>query len=265
VNRPDPPPESPRPAPLADTRALPDPTLSALPASLSGPAIGGEPASWHVPRIHPEGWRFAAIPAGVALVAALVGSGPLFWIGLVLTLMVAMFFRDPERVTPAGEDLLVAPADGLVIQILEAELPRQLVGEDGLPPGRALRISIFLSVFDVHINRAPLAGTVRRQVYVPGLFLNADLDKASEDNERSYLVIEGLDGTRVGVTQIAGLIARRILSFVRPGVMVAAGQRFGLIRFGSRTDLWLPAGWEPAVLKGQRVVGGETIMARKRA
>jgi phosphatidylserine decarboxylase len=230
-----------------------------LPALASASA----PAAWRFPRVHPEGWRFAAIPAGAAVLAGLLGSGPIFWISVALTLAVSMFFRDPDRVTPAGDDVLVAPADGLVIQVLEAEVPRQMIGDGGLAPGRAIRISIFLSVFDVHINRAPLAGTVRRQVYVPGLFLNADLDKASEDNERAYLVIEGLEGTRVGVTQIAGLIARRIVSFVRPGVMLAAGQRFGLIRFGSRTDLWLPAGWEPTVLKGQRVIGGETVMARK--
>lgn len=260
MNRPDHPPE---PAAVA-AAPVPAGLAGEAPAALATPAAGpGEPARWSFPRVHPEGWRFLAIPAGAALVALLVGSGPLFWICAVLALAVAAFFRDPERVTPAADDLLVAPADGLVIQVMEAEVPRQLVGEDGLPPGRALRISIFLSVFDVHINRSPLAGTVRRQVYVPGLFLNADLDKASEDNERSYLVVEGLDGTRVGVTQIAGLIARRIVTFVRPGVMLAAGQRFGLIRFGSRTDLWLPAGWVPVVLKGQRVVGGETVMARK--
>ncbi|MFQ3595397.1 MAG: phosphatidylserine decarboxylase, partial [Sphingomonadaceae bacterium] len=144
------------------------------------------------------------------------------------------------------------------------EVPRQLLGERGLSTGRATRVSIFLSVFDVHVNRAPVAGTVTHMAYVPGAFLNASLDKASEENERAFLVIEALDGTRVGVAQIAGLVARRIVTFVREGAMLAAGQRYGLIRFGSRADIYLPAGWDVAVLKGQRAVAGETVIARRR-
>ena len=245
---------------------IPSPAIGAE-APSAPPALPveepGEPAAWRFPGVHPEGWRFVGAAAAGAAVAGIAGWTFLFWLLLALAGAIAAFFRDPERVPPDGEALLVSPADGLVIQIREAEVPHQLVGEGGLAPGRMTRISIFLSVFDVHINRSPIAGTVRRMVYVPGLFLNADLDKASEDNERSYMVVEGLDGTRVGVTQIAGLVARRIVTFVHVGAMLAAGQRFGLIRFGSRTDLWLPEGYVPAVKKGQRVIGGETVLARK--
>lgn len=223
------------------------------------------PAEWRWPSIHREGWRFVGGAAAVAAMSALLGWSGLAWAALAATVAIAAFFRDPERVTPDGDDLLVAPADGLVSQIAEVEVPRQLVGPDGLAAGRCTRISIFLSVFDVHVNRAPLAGTVRRIVYVPGLFLNANLDKASEDNERSLMVIEGFDGTRVGVVQIAGLVARRIVTFVHEGAMLAAGQRYGLIRFGSRTDLYVPAGWAVTVRKGQRAVGGETVLARREA
>jgi phosphatidylserine decarboxylase len=140
-------------------------------------------------------------------------------------------------------------------------LPRQLIGDGALSAGTATRISIFMSVFDVHINRAPIAGTVTRMAYVPGAFLNADLDKASEENERQYFLIEGIDGTKVGFTQIAGLVARRIIGFVREGSMVGIGQRVGLIRFGSRVDVFLPEGYAPQVVKGQRAVAAETVLA----
>jgi phosphatidylserine decarboxylase len=213
--------------------------------------------------VHREGWPFVGAAAAVALLAFLLEWSGLGWLAVLATAAVAAFFRDPERSVPPGDDLLVAPADGLVCQIAEVSVPRQLVGADGLGEGRLTRISIFLSVFDVHVNRTPVAGTVRRIVYVPGLFLNASLDKASEDNERSYMVVEAFDGTRVGVVQIAGLVARRIVSFVHPGAMLAAGQRYGLIRFGSRTDLYVPDGWVVTARKGQRTIGGETVLARR--
>jgi phosphatidylserine decarboxylase len=201
--------------------------------------------------------------AAITAVCFLAGWGPVAWIALALTVFVFAFFRDPRRASPAGEGLILSPADGLVSQIATVELPRQLLGEGALAPGTATRISVFMSVFDVHINRAPIPGTVTRIAYVPGAFLNADLDKASEENERQYFVIEGTDGTRVGFTQIAGLVARRIIGFVREGMIVGTGQRIGLIRFGSRVDVFLPAGYEPQVVKGQRVVAGETVLAAR--
>jgi phosphatidylserine decarboxylase len=236
----------------------PDTQVPIVPAPAPGP-----PAEWRAPLPHPEAYRFAVVPGGAAVLSLLAGWPVLFWLSAVLTAAVLLFFRDPERVPPRADGLLLAPADGLVIQVAEVDVPRQLQGEDGLPQARATRISIFLSVLDVHINRTPVAGTVKSLTYVPGKFLNASLDKASDDNERSYMVVEALDGTRVGVTQIAGLIARRIVTFVRPGAILAPGQRYGLIRFGSRTDLYLPEGYVPQVLKGQRTIGGETILARR--
>jgi phosphatidylserine decarboxylase len=223
----------------------------------------GPPAEWRLPLPHPAGYPFAAVPAGLAALSLLAGWPILFWLALLLTAAVLLFFRDPDRVSPREDGLLLAPADGLVIQVADVDVPRQLQGETGMPEARATRISIFLSVLDVHINRTPVSGTVKSLTYVPGKFLNASLDKASDDNERSYMVVEAFDGTRVGVTQIAGLIARRIVTFVAPGAILAPGQRYGLIRFGSRTDLYLPEGWTPTVLKGQRTVGGETILARR--
>jgi len=176
-----------------------------------------------------------------------------------LTIWVAAFFRDPIRTTPADPKLIVAPADGLVTMISRVNAPLELAGEGGLT-GEFTRVSIFMSVFDVHINRSPIAGTVRRIAYVPGKFLNADLDKASEDNERQHFLVEREDGLMVGFTQIAGLVARRILSFVKEGDRVEAGERIGLIRFGSRVDVFLPAGTGSQVLLGQRAIAGETIL-----
>jgi phosphatidylserine decarboxylase len=161
---------------------------------------------------------------------------------------------------------VVAPADGLVTLIQKVAPPRELTMDDGtgtpgLPDAPVTRISIFMSVFDVHINRAPIAGTVARVVYIPGKFLNADLDKASEENERQHILIDRGNGLQIGFTQIAGLVARRIVPFVKPGDIIAAGQRVGLIRFGSRVDVYLPEGTEPRVLMGQRIVAGETVLA----
>src|SRR5204862_5367384 len=185
----------------------------------------------------------------------------LAWILAGLTIWVASFFRDPIRTTPRGDKLVIAPADGLVTMIARVPPPPELRGADGLSDGDYTRVSIFMSVFDVHINRSPIAGRIRRIAYVPGKFVNADLDKASEDNERQHLLVEGADGLRVGFTQIAGLVARRILAFVRQGDVVDAGQRVGLIRFGSRVDVYLPVGTSPRVLLGQRAIAGETVLA----
>jgi phosphatidylserine decarboxylase len=169
-------------------------------------------------------------------------------------------------VTPQNDRFIVSPADGLVTLIQKVPPPRELAMDDGsgaarLGEGPVTRISIFMSVFDVHINRAPIGGTVRRVIYIPGRFLNADLDKASEENERQHILIERGDGSTIGFTQIAGLVARRIVPFVKPGDMLAAGQRVGLIRFGSRVDVYLPEGTESRVIMGQRVIAGETVLA----
>ena len=217
---------------------------------------------WRWPAVHPEGRKFAVISAAICLVFALLSWETLAWPMAGITLWVAAFFRDPVRTTPKGEGLIVAPADGLVTMITKVEPPRELQGEDGLGADPVTRVSIFMSVFDVHINRTPIAGEVKRVVYISGKFLNADLDKASEDNERQHFLVEGADGTRIGFTQIAGLVARRIVPWVKPGDVVATGQRVGLIRFGSRVDVYLPAGTLPEVLLGQRTIAGETIVAR---
>ncbi len=223
-------------------------------------------AGWNWPAVHPEGRKFALIAAVLAAGSAIMAWETLAWPLAVLVLCIAAFFRDPVRVTPQGDAFIVSPADGLVTLIRQMDPPRELVQDDGsgvpgLLPGPVTRLSIFMSVFDVHINRAPIGGTVRRVVYIPGKFMNADLDKASDENERQHLLIERSDGLRIGFTQIAGLVARRIIPFVKPGDMLAAGQRFGLIRFGSRVDVYLPAGTEPKVLIGQKVIAGETVLA----
>ena len=216
---------------------------------------------WRFPAIHPEGRKYAVIAGGVTLFAFLLHWGFLAWLLAGLTIWIATFFRDPVRTTPRGDKLIVSPADGLITMIARVPPPPELRGSDGLADGDYTRISIFMSVFDVHINRAPITGRVKRIAYVPGKFVNADLDKASEDNERQHMLIEASDGLRIGFTQIAGLVARRILSFVREGDVVEAGQRVGLIRFGSRVDVYLPAGTAPKVLLGQRSIAGETILA----
>jgi phosphatidylserine decarboxylase len=215
---------------------------------------------WRFPSVHPEGRKFLLVSA-VATVVAYGGiSHFLGWVLVGLTIWVAAFFRDPIRTTPRGASLVVAPADGLITMIARVPPPRELAGPDGLADAEMTRVSIFMSVFDVHINRSPIDGQVRKIAYVPGKFLNADLDKASEENERQHFLIEG-DGFSVGVTQIAGLIARRILTFVHEGDAVQAGQRIGMIRFGSRVDVYLPAGTGPRVLLGQRTLAGETVIA----
>ncbi len=243
------------PAPLPEPPPLPPGPL---------PLVPGETAKYKIPDMHPEGRKFL----GLALLAVLVSGLWLQWTALSFILLgvsvwVAAFFRDPVRVTPLGEDLIVSPADGLISLITNVDVPRQLVGEGGLEAGLVTRITVFMNVFDVHVNRAPVAGRLTRIVYVPGKFLNAELDKASEENERQYFVMENAAGERIAFTQIAGLVARRIMKWVSVGQMLKAGERFGLIRFGSRVDVFLPAGYVPAVAVGQRSIAGETVLAVK--
>ncbi|WP_370673728.1 phosphatidylserine decarboxylase [Pleomorphomonas sp. PLEO] len=209
-----------------------------------------------VPPIHPEGHKFILI-----FLAATVLLGwlfePLFWIGLALTIWCALFFRDPIRVTPVSNSLVVSPADGRISSVGLAVPPREL----GLGSEPLFRICVFMNVFDVHVNRAPVTGRVTRIAYKAGKFINAELDKASEDNERNGLVIERPDGRIVGVVQIAGLIARRIVSFTREGESLTVGDRFGLIRFGSRVDVYLPTTATALVSEGTRAIAGETVLA----
>lgn len=223
-------------------------------------------AGWSWPAVHPEGRKFALIAAFACVVTAILAWETLAWPLAGLTLGILAFFRDPVRVTPRDDRFVVSPADGLVTLIQKVPPPRELTADDGTGvPGMAeapvTRVSVFMSVFDVHINRTPISGTIRRVVYIPGKFVNADLDKASDENERQHFLVERGDGVQIGFTQIAGLIARRIVPFVKAGDIVAVGQRVGLIRFGSRVDVYLPAGTEPKVLMGQKVVAGETILA----
>ena len=208
--------------------------------------------------MHPEGRPYVLIAGAAALLSLLIWH-VLFWPLVGVTVFVAAFFRDPVRVTPRGEGLVVAPADGLVTMIERMPPPGELALLGHAP---MTRVSIFMSVFDVHVNRTPVAGTIQQVVYISGKFLNADLDKASEENERQHIVVRAVDGTLIGFTQIAGLVARRIVGFVKAGDMVAAGQRVGLIRFGSRVDVFLPDHIGCQVVLGQRTIAGETIIGR---
>ena len=231
--------------------------------SLEKPDLVTTTVRYRMPSVHPEGRKFAVIAAAITGVFAFLSWETLAWPMAGVTLWVLAFFRDPIRTTPKGEGLIVAPADGMITMIATVPAPRELVGEGGLDEAALYtRVSIFMSVFDVHINRTPIAGQVKRVVYIAGKFLNADLDKASEDNERQHFLVEGADGLRIGFTQIAGLVARRIVPWVKPGDHVVAGQRVGLIRFGSRVDVYLPQGTAPQVILGQRTIAGETIVAR---
>jgi phosphatidylserine decarboxylase len=205
--------------------------------------------------IHPQGYPFIGGFALASLFLFWIWT-PLGWLGTLLTLWCAYFFRDPPRVTPVRDGIVVSPADGRVSRVFNAVPPDELgLGNKPLP-----RISVFMSVFDCHVNRSPAAGRIERIVYRPGKFLNADLDKASEDNERNAVVI-ATAGARIGVVQIAGLIARRIVSFKREGESIGAGERFGMIRFGSRLDVYLPEGVKPLVAEGQISTAGETVLA----
>jgi phosphatidylserine decarboxylase len=210
--------------------------------------------------IHPDGWRFIAIAAVVTLIFFWLWT-PLGWLGLLVTLWCVYFFRDPWRVTPTREGLVVAPADGLVVSVGPAMPPPEL--EMGAAP--MTRVGIFLNVFDVHINRMPMSGRILKLAYHAGKFLNASLDKASDENERMAIRVATSEGPEIAVVQIAGLVARRIVCNLSAGQDAIAGQRFGLIRFGSRTDVYLPPSWPPLVIPGQRVLGGETVIADARA
>jgi phosphatidylserine decarboxylase len=210
--------------------------------------------------VHQEGYPFVG---GFGLVSLI-----LFWLwpplgclSAVATLWCAYFFRDPQRVTPMREGLVVAPADGRISQIVNTVPPPELeLGARALP-----RISIFMSVFDCHVNRSPVSGRIERVAYRPGKFLSADLDKASEENERNAFVIVTPAGQQFAMIQIAGLVARRIVTFARAGEAVAAGQRVGMIRFGSRVDLYLPEGTRPLIAEGQSAIAGETVLADLKA
>ncbi len=231
--------------------------------SLDKPPVTTSTVKWRFPSIHPEGRKYVLISAAITILFLFAIWDELGFFLIGVTIWVAAFFRDPVRVTPQGEGMIVSPADGLVTMIERVPVPREISGAEGLGEMTRVRVSIFMSVFDVHINRTPMAGTIRQVVYIAGKFLNADLDKASEENERQHFVMEARDGTRVGFTQIAGLVARRIVTFVKPGDIVAAGQRFGLIRFGSRLDVYLPDDYAPQVALGQRCIAGETIVGVK--
>lgn len=207
--------------------------------------------------IHREGWPFVALFFLVAVVLGLLWM-PLFWLGLLATVGCAFFFRDPPRVTPLLPGTVVSPADGVVQSVLPRVPPPELgLGSEPLPC-----VSVFMNLFDVHVNRTPLPGRVLRRTYHHGRFLNASLDKASEQNERQGFVLADQRGRQVGLVQIAGLVARRIVSFVEEGATLAPGERIGLIRFGSRCDVYLPAGVAPQVCVGQRAIAGETVIAR---
>jgi phosphatidylserine decarboxylase len=205
--------------------------------------------------INREGYPFVGAFALASLILFWIWT-PLGWIGTVLTLWCVYFFRDPVRVTPVREGLVVSPADGRVSKIIHAVPPVEMgLGDRPLP-----RVSIFMSVFNCHVNRSPVSGRIEKIVYKKGAFLSADLDKASEDNERNSFVISA-GNVRIGVVQIAGLVARRIVCWTRPGASVAAGERIGMIRFGSRLDVYLPEGTRPLVAEGQIAIAGETVVA----
>lgn len=210
-------------------------------------------------KLNPEGWRFVAIFAVITVILFWLWQ-PLGWLGVLATVWCVFFFRDPDRMTPIRDGIVVAPADGIVVQVGEAPPPPELeMGDTPLP-----KISIFLNVFDVHVNRMPCDGRIVKTHYRPGKFVNAALDKASVDNERMALRVTPDFETGRGdmaVVQIAGLVARRILLWSNQGDELLAGQRFGMIRFGSRTDLYLPPGTAPLVIPGQRMIGGETVVA----
>ncbi len=232
--------------------------------SLDKPPVGTNTVKWRFPDVHPEGRKYALIAAAITLLSFFVWKF-LTWPFVFLTMGVAAFFRDPVRVTPQEDGILVSPADGLVTMIERVPVPPELRGPNALGDNPLVRISVFMSVFDVHINRTPITGTVRQVIYIAGKFLNADFDKASEENERQHILVEDRMGLRIGFTQIAGLVARRIVAFVKPGDMVLAGQRIGLIRFGSRVDIFLPPEYAPTVALGQRAIAGETVLARRGA
>jgi phosphatidylserine decarboxylase len=206
--------------------------------------------------IHPEGWRFIPLFAAATLLLFWFWS-PLGWLGVLLTLWCAFFFRNPERITPIREGLIVSPGDGVVQMIVAAPPPLELAMGDA----PLTRISVFMNVFNVHVNRTPISGKVLKRVYSPGKFFNASLDKASVFNERMAVRLGIADGREIAFVQIAGLVARRILCDLGEGQQLQTGERFGLIRFGSRLDIYLPQGVSPLVIVGQTTLAGETVLA----
>ncbi len=206
--------------------------------------------------IHRDGHKFLGVGLALVMLFFIVWP-PLGWICVILTAWLAYFFRDPDRVTPLREGLIIAPSDGRVVSIDKVMPPPEL----GMQGNERVRISIFLSLFDMHINRAPVSGRITRSVYVPGSFLNAQDNKSSDDNERRGLIIEMPTGSEIAILQIAGMITRRIVTFAGEGDSIGVGQRFGLIRFGSRVDVYLPEGHAAMVSVGQRMVAGETVIA----
>lgn len=206
--------------------------------------------------VHKEGYPFIGLFAAVTAVLFLIWQ-PLGWVGVVLTVWCYYFFRDPDRFTPQRDGLLVSPADG-VISLIEPAAPPEELGMGSTP---LTRVSVFMNVFNCHVNRVPIAGTITAVAYRPGKFLNASLDKASVDNERNAIAVQMADGRQIAVVQIAGLVARRIVCDVKPGAVLETGERFGMIRFGSRLDIYLPEGVHPLVSLGQTMVSGETVIA----
>lgn len=209
-----------------------------------------------LPPMHPEGRRFLLY----ALLLSVVAGSFFIWLlplGLLLAYGVFLFFRDPERVPPVNPLAITSPADGIVCQVSQCSLPDQLAES----PQKVWRVCVFMSVLDVHVNRMPTAGTIKKIVYIPGKFFNASLDKASEDNERMLYLMETPTGHKMAFVQIAGLVARRIVTFIKEGDTLAHAERVGLIRFGSRVDLYLPFGVEPGVVAGQIMVAGESVIA----
>lgn len=203
-----------------------------------------------------EGWPFIGLFA-VATILLYLAAEPLGILGVVLTLWCIYFFRNPDRVTPRRDGLVITPADGVVQMIVDAPPPKQLdMGSDPV-----VRISVFMNVFDCHVNRVPCDGRIGKLAYIPGRFMNAAFDKASEENERQMIRVDLHDGRRVAAVQIAGLVARRIICYLQEDQAVLAGERFGLIRFGSRVDVYLPPGVGPQVVVGQRCIAGETVLA----
>jgi len=218
---------------------------------------------WRLPPVHPDGRKFMVAAAAITLVLFWVLDwDTLGWLMVAVTFWVAAFFRDPVRTTPLSRGLVVAPADGLVTSIATVPPPRELIGPEALSSDPVIRVTIYMSMFDCHVIRTPIEGVVRRLAYIQGKLVNPQFDKASEDNEREHLLIEAPGGDRVAITQIAGVIGRRIVSWVKEGDLVVPGQRVGMIRFGSRTDVYLPVGTASRVLLGQRTVAGETVVAR---
>lgn len=207
--------------------------------------------------IHKEGLPYIIGAAAIALLVALYSGCAAFFLAL-LALAIALFFRDPERVTPEGDNLVISPADGIVTAVEASQLPDELNVSDA---GNFTRVSIFLSVLDVHVNRVPATGAIKKLFYYPGKFLNATLDKASKENERQVILMETQKGEKIAFTQIAGLIARRIVCDLKEGDSVEGGERFGIIRFGSRMDVYVPEGVAIQAIVGQRMVGGESVIA----